>query len=1148
MKNKELFTLNPAENNLKNEGVAKIKNFFESSKEDNDIVEYELKTFVCEGEYHDGLKKILETYIDNLKSGKTDVPAYWVSGFYGSGKSHLVKMASYLWDDFQFSNGKTARTIKALPEDIDDLFHEIDRLQKKHGKLSVAGTLRDFKSKDINYILLQIFLDAFNLPVLYNHFKFVLWLKKENIYDDVIEIVKSQERNFENELGNLYMSEPIAKAILQLRPDLSENVTTLLSKFENTFPVVLTFGRKELIHALKNELFPLYYGEKTPCTLIVLDEVQQFIGQDNALSFEVGLLAETLCSEFDGKILLIGTGQNALRDTATLERLLARFRIPIQLSNTDIQTVIRKTVLEKKPTAISLLKDKLEGAAGEISRNLQGTKFGIIPDDNDTLVADYPLLPSTRNFWGKVLKNIDVAGTSGQLRNQLRLNDESVKTIAESEMGRIVPADFIFTQNRSDIIQAGLLLNDTSNLIQRKKAQGGDAEIEGRILSVVFLLDLITANDPDTGIKANENTIADLLIDNLNINSEAFRNKVHELIHKLRDEKVLMPIGNEYKLQTKIGAQWEQEYSKQYSKLNGSGDDQIQNLRKEKIIAFFKEKTKTINITQGVSKTVRDFDLWDKDTIPNTEHKLNLWIRDGWFENEGSVLEEIKAAGVNTPLSYVFVKKLRDAELKTEILKYLAADFTIKAMGSPTTPEGQQAKKSMETRQTQAKTAIDDFIEKICADAYVYLSGGNLVQSGNLRDNIQEALASIADRQFPEFKNKADKPSWGQALNRAVAGNPDALKSIGYDGDADKHPVGSAILNYLGNTQKTGKDIRSHFMKAPFGWPQDAIDALLFMLKNTTWISSSEANLQPGKINGANFKKEKIVFTAKDKIAIRKLFQDAGINCPGSHEIFPFSNEYLTKLKSLAEQVSGDAPRPEPVNMAFIKEIENKEGNERLLDILQQKDDLQKKLTEWTKQAEIVEKREPKWHILVELVNHAPDKPDLDPIKKEIAAIKSNRMLLQEPDPIEPILNKMTEILGGLLNTKRDKYNEIWAYKMDELQKNEYFLKLTPEQKRQILIKQQILAKKEKTSTDSQALLNHLDKVSFYNWDTSIAALPGQFQAALDDAIELSAPQAKTFSLPRATINNQGDVEKYLAQLKSNLEDLLKEASSIILK
>ena len=69
-------------------------------------------------------------------------------------------MASYLWNNFEFPNGKNARSIKPLPQDIQDLFVEIDRKQKIQGKLSIAGTLRDFPSKDIRYSFLQIFLNV----------------------------------------------------------------------------------------------------------------------------------------------------------------------------------------------------------------------------------------------------------------------------------------------------------------------------------------------------------------------------------------------------------------------------------------------------------------------------------------------------------------------------------------------------------------------------------------------------------------------------------------------------------------------------------------------------------------------------------------------------------------------------------------------------------------------------------------------------------------------------------------------------------------------------------------------------------------------------------------------------------------------------
>ncbi len=1151
MKNKELFTLDPVQVNLKNEGVAKIRAINEKSGDANDlsIAKYELRTFVCEGEYLNGLKKMLETYIDSLQNdGKTHMPAFWVSGFYGSGKSHLVKMASYLWNDFKFPDGMTARSIKPLPQEIKDLFAELDIIQKKHGKLSIAGTLRDFPSKDIRYSFLQLLLNNLGLPPQYHHFKFVHWATQEKIYDDLKALVEASGKNFMNEVENLFVSTVLAKSVLQLIPDMAENEMKVKEIFKAQFPRVDSIGREDFVKTIKEQILPLSFGDKIPCTIIVLDEVQQFIGKDYDLADNVQFLAEDICSRFDSKFLLVGTGQNALTDTPILNKLMARFRVPIQLTNTDIQTVIRKTILDKKPTATSPLNQKLDICLGEISRNLEGTKYGYRNDDKSTLVADYPLMPSTRKFWYDVLQVVDVAGTSGQLRNQLRLIDDGLKFIAEKDLGCIIPADFIFTQTRGDMIQAGLLLNETSNLIQGKKAEGGDLELEGRILSVVFLLDHLTASISNTQLKSNTDTIADLLVDDLNNNSSTFRTKVKDLISKLVAEKVLMPINDEYKLQTRIGAEWEQEFTKQYIKLNSAGDDKIQEQRRERIIAHIKEKTKGINITQGNSRIVREFELWDKETTPNTEYKLNLWIRDGWYESQTTIENEIRAAGNNTPLAYAFIKKLRDAELKAEIIKYLAAGLTINAKGLPSTPEGEQAKRSMETRQSQAKTTMLELIEKICEETTILLAGGNTVQVGTLKENIQEALNSIADRQFPDFRNKADNPNWGQTLTRALAGNPDALGAINYHGDVEGHPVSVELLRFIGNNSKTGRDIRNNFMKSPYGWPQDAIDTMLIMLKNMQHISTNETDLKVVKINQATFKKEAHILSAKDKIAIRKLFQDAQITCPPNQEIFPYTNEYLNKLKLLASQVSGDAPRPEPININFIREIESKEGNERILEILQQKVDLQTKIKDWSDKVNLVNKREPQWNQLTELLNHAPDEPDLEQIRTETEAILENRLLLNEPDKIQPILQTVTEKLLLILNNKKQQYLDLYSQLMSSLQAHDYFKKLTPEQKHTILAKHQLIHKIEIKSLDSTTLLNQLNYASLFTWNTKIAALPGQFQSALEEAVLIAAPESKTYELPRKTITSQEEIDAYVSDLKEELEKLLKQSNSIMLR
>jgi hypothetical protein len=1143
MKNKELFTLNPDDNNLINDGVVEIN----TAKDDKGlkIIHHEIKTFVCEGEYQRGLYRILDTYLKHLDQPKQ--PAVWVSGFFGSGKSHLVKILGYLWEDFTFPNGDTARSIKPLPDDVKDLMVELDRRQTLNSRLSISGTLKDFPSADIRYSFLQLFLNKLGLPAQYHIFKFVYWTKQEGIYDDLKLLIESQGRNFKTEYENLFVSSVLAKAVLELRPEFAENEAKVKENFKANFRIINSINRDQFIDSIRNEILPMFFGDKIPLTIIVLDEIQQFIGTDSDKSIDVQNLAQDICSNFDGKFLLIGTGQNALSETSLLQRMQDRFTVKVSLSDTDVETVTRKTVLEKKPSVIKTLEGTLEGALGEISRNLSGTDFGYVTSDRSVLVADYPILPSTRKFWKKILQVIDTAGTSGQLRSQLRIVDESIKKVAGKEVGNIVPADIIFEQKQAQLLQNALLLNDTNNLIVGRKSKGGDAYMEGRILSVIFLIEQLPKDGSGSRIKSNEITIAELLLDTLVESSDKFRTKVKELIKKLVEEKVLMVVNDEFKLQTKIGAEWEKEYTTQAVKLNSSGDDLIQGLRSERLIAFFRDKTRAIKVLHGTSKQIRDFEIWDKGERPTTTNKLNVWIRNGWNENESTVINEIREEGADSPLAYAYVKKFRDQDLRSAIIQFLAAEKTLEAKGQPTTPEEEQAKKSMETRQGLAKIEIEELIGKICMESVVYLAGGNKVESGTIKDNIEEALNSIADRQFPDFKGKADYKDWDKALTKALSGDPDALKKIGWEKEPKDHPVAIEILRFIGNATKQGKEIRSHFIKSPYGWSQDSIDTIILLLRNSEHISTLEPSLNQAKIGNAAFKKEVHTLTAADKIKLRKLYQDAGISCKPGEE-FLHSNTYLNELKELADSIGGDAPKPEPVNIQFLKDIENLDGNERLLRILNEQEDLKAKNKDWKKKAAVIEKREPLWILLADLSNYAYSSESMEKLKVEIEAIRENRLLLLEPDPIQPKLTDLIEKLKTRLNELKQRYNDLYDTKMADLQANEYFSKLTPEQKNPILRDHQLIGKPEIKALDAKSLLLNLQKASLETWQTKIAALPGQFQAAIEDAIKLLAPQAKTYNLPRKTISNKADIEAYIAEIKKELENLLKDSSSIILK
>lgn len=1141
MKNREIFVLDPVENKLLNNGVAEI-NTDKTNDSGQRIIKYELKTFVCEGEYEQGLHRILSTYIQNINEPMQ--PAVWVSGFFGSGKSHMVKMLGYLWEDFEFPGGETARNIKALPKLVSDDLVELNKFHKKNGSVSIAGTLKDFPSNDIRYSFLQFFLRGLGLPSQFHQFKFVYWLKQEGIYDDLKNYIEAEGRDFKKEYQNLFVSPFISKGILKIRPSFAESEFKVKDYLRANFNKVDTISREELIKTMKDEVIPMLF-DQMPCILIVLDEVQQFIGSDGNKTIDVQNLAQDLSNNFDGKLLFVATGQNALAETPFLQPLQARFSVKVMLSDQDVETVTRKTVLEKKPTIIKELKSLLSKASGEVARNMQNTGFAYESKDEDTLVADYPILPSTRKFWKKILAVIDTAGTQGQLRSQLRIVDESVKKIAESKLGQLVPGDFVYEQKEQQLIQNSRLLNDTYNLIVSKKNGNAEEKLQGRILSVAFLLDQLPLDLPGGSPKSNKDTLTDLLISDLTVSSDDFRKKVNAAVDKLVGEKLLMPIGNEYRLQTKAGQEWEQEYTAQVQKLIAQGEDKIQEERNSRILSYYQVLTRSIRLTHGASKVPREINVHTGSQKPVADTKINIWIRDGWMENEQLVLDEIRREGTSSPLSYTYIKKQRDEDLKSEIRKYIAANQALELKGFPSDAEGQQARKSMETRAKNAEEEIIALINRIAGDADIYLAGGTLVKESSPKASVEKTLNQLMDRQFDEFK-KGDHANWAQALRSALNRAPNPLEKVGHKTDLNDHSVASSILKFMANGKLSGKDIRNNFLKAPFGWPQDAIDTVIIALVNAEFISSSEDPLPQGKIGVATFKKETHTLTVTEKITLRKMFTAAGIQCATGEE-FKKSNIFLETLKELAGQISGASPLPKKIDTQFIEEILFRDGNERLAAILIEAKDLQDKFASWQSDSKIVEKRLPLWEILNQLVTFGEGE-EFVKMMKEVEAIDEDRLLLQNPDLVKPLLEQATNLLKQELNELKKAFNTEYDARMEKLQKNDFFLKLTPDEKNKILRDNQLLSKPEIIDYDSQRLLNSLNNISLDAWQTKKSALGSQFDTALSQAVILLEPKAKIYSMPRKTLSSQAEIDTFINELKANLEEVLKNAKSIILK
>jgi len=294
---------------------------------------------------------------------------------------------------------------------------------------------------------------------------------------------------------------------------------------------------------------------------------------------------------------------------------------------------------------------------------------------------------------------------------------------------------------------------------------------------------------------------------------------------------------------------------------------------------------------------------------------VTLWVRDGWNEDEKSVLNDSRAAGVNSPLLFGYLARLHHEELRQAIASQIAAKKTLDAHSAVATPEAIEASKAVETHLEVATHRIKELLGQIIGSAKVFLGGGQEASGSELADKVQDSANSALERLFAQF-SEADHANWGQVVSRARGGDVGALAQISYPGDVTKHPVCRRVLELIGAGKK-GKDIREAFKSAPFGWPQDAIDGALFVmvvagnLRATLNGQPVQAQTLPqNQIGVASFYVDVPPLNVQQRLDLKALFQKTGATTQNGKE-FDAAALFLKALLALADSAGGEAPRPE---------------------------------------------------------------------------------------------------------------------------------------------------------------------------------------------------------------------------------------------
>ena len=570
-----------------------------------------------------------------------------------------------------------------------------------------------------------------------------------------------------------------------------------------------------------------------------------------------------------------------------------------------------------------------------------------------------------------------------------------------------------------------MLLNELNTRIQKLDDDGEQGRLRRDLCGLVFLIGKLPRQEgTDLGARANANTLADLLIDDITTDSGPRRHAIAATLEALAGDGVLMKVGDEYRLQTTEGAEWDRALRERRQALT---DVEIATRREHLFAQTVQEALGRIRLQHGQAKLRRKLALHHGTEPPAANGDVvSVWLRDGWSCGRKEVDNEARRLGGDDPTLHVHLPQRSADVLRGHVLDAEAARQVLDHYGVPASPEGQEARESMESRRARAAQERDAIVREVLRAATVLQGGGTEVFGDSLTEKLKTGAGASLARLFPRFDD-GDHRGWEGAVTRARQGSDQPLKVVGWDGATDAHPVAKEVLGAVGAGAR-GTALHKALKTAPYGWPQDAVDAVLIALHRAGHLRATRNGrpvtagaLDQAGVKTAEFRPEKVRLTTSQRIALRGLFGKLDINAKSGEEESR-APEFLGALEVLADRAGGPAPLPAAPDTVTLDDMKRLAGAEQLAEIHARKDVLERWIEAWTVLADRAEARIRDWRLAVALRRDAEGLPAAAPIGADIDAIVEQRSLLAETDPVRPIVAMLA---AGLREALADKHREL---------------------------------------------------------------------------------------------------------------------------
>ena len=818
-------------------GVIKVGQIEEKNKKE-ELIEY-----VVTRELSRHFRTFFANYTASIQT-PTDEMGAWISGFFGSGKSHFLKILSYILDNTEV-DGKNAA---AYFEDKEALVSDSITM----GNMALASRTKtqailfnvDSKAtatgkSDSNAIVL-VFNRVFNeklgycgaIPALADLER---ELDNEGKYEEFQKVFKELSGDSWLETRHKYRvkRDIVKRTLVQIGYMSEEAATAWVQESTANYSIAI----EDFAERVQN------YVEKTGERVVFLvDEIGQFIVGDSQLMLNLQTMTEELGNRCKGKVWVVVTAQEDL-DSMTDElkehsndfsKIQGRFRTRLSLSSVNVDEVIRERILKKTDTAVDTLKALYASNETDIHNvvDFKGTIELKKANTPEEFAAVYPFLPYQFNLLGSVLNAIRLNSASGKNlsegeRSMLGAYQEAAKSVKDKEDGTLVPFYRFYDDlvKHLDHTHAGVIQRAQDN--DRLNPNHEEDCFNVNVLKTLFLLKYVK------GVPLTINNIQALMATHIKEKKADLKEKIEEALTLLMRELLVQQIQDTYEFLTDE----EQDINREIERRNIQNSDviaavtdmvfdRIYNVTRYKVAGHGGRYTFSFN--QAV-------DNRPKKTVQNSEIGIRLISPDYYGENGGKVDDgTMSMLSAHNSEAVLVLPSDKRGYLK-DLRNSLKIDDYIRNVADPKKGKSTTIRATKMQESAQARESALGSLKEAIGEAEIFVNGNKItdITTHDASSRMNEALGRLVDNFYYKLQYM-QAPKDDVDIRELFKKNGQATLQLGETEDPNALAI-KEVKEFI--SQSSGlhnmismKSVIDQFVKNPFGYTESDIRYLVARL------------------------------------------------------------------------------------------------------------------------------------------------------------------------------------------------------------------------------------------------------------------------------------------------------------------------------